>query len=254
MIQIDSRIGSAEFAKLIATMKLPVEVTTLAFGDMAFLGRGPGEMPIPVGIERKALSDFVTSYRGGRIWDQLEGMTKCYQDRWIILEGLFRKDHKSGLVVVPKGKGWYPVDVGGQTLTHQELETMILSAQLKGGCRLVKTNDKQQTAYWIRYLYRWWVDTGWDGHHGHLEFRELEPDAGLLIKPSLLRTWAAMLPGIGWAKSMVADQFGSVLEMVTATEDQWSEKQWLDKTLKPRKIGSIVAAKVVAAIGTGKLP
>ena len=56
---IDDRIGSAELAKYLALLKLPIEMTRLGYGDFAFLGNGEGGVPVPVGIERKTLTDWI---------------------------------------------------------------------------------------------------------------------------------------------------------------------------------------------------
>jgi ERCC4-type nuclease len=255
MILVDKRVGSAELAKYLACLKAPVEVTDLQFGDFAFLGKGPGGVPVPVGIERKALRDWISSFYTGRFFaTQVPGMLgpgEGYEIRYVIIEGLWREDHNTGLVTVlgynpkTKKKGWVDLDIGGgKGIMASELEAQFMTAEHKGGVIFKHCAGKMETGKMINRLWKWWVDVGYEGHRSHLRMKTLDPDKALLVKPSLCRQIAACLPGVGWVKSgAVASHFGSVYAMVQASEQEWQTIDGIGKTMA----GKIVQALTVPA-------
>jgi ERCC4-type nuclease len=224
MLLIDKRMGSGEMAKFMALLKLPVEVCDLSFGDFAFLGNGEGGLPVSVGVERKALSDWISSFRTGRFsGHQLPGLLQCYQCLYVVIEGYWRIGHDAPhLIQVPKGKHWKDLEVGGKVVIYRELEAMLMTFELRGGVLFRFTKSKTETCKFISTLYHWWKDKEWEEHRSHLQFRTLQADKQLLMKPSLCREWAARLPGIGWERSKaVALHFKSARAMVQAPQKEW---------------------------------
>lgn len=257
---VDPRIGSGELAKYLLMLQLPVEIPehNLPFGDFAFLGNGPEGRPIPIGIERKALKDFVNSYYSGRFaGHQLPGMLNPgagFEVIYVILEGLWRVDIQSGLISVPsmkknqKGKFvWEDLEVAGKGFMYRDLEQILFTLEMKAGVNFRRTGNKPETGRFISALYHWWVDKEWEEHRSHLRFKTTEADKALLVKPSLCRLIAAQLPGVGWVKSgAVATRFGSVSNMVKATEKEWMEIEGIGKTM---------AKKIMMALdGTQPIP
>lgn len=241
---VDSRVGSAEFAKMLAQLHIPVDVTHLEYGDFAFLGRGEGDVPVPVGVERKALPDFVSSVRTGRMADQVRGMHACYQAIWVVVEGVWRPDPHGPSVLVPKGTSWVPFTVGNQVVTYRELEGMFLTHELRAGVHLRRVHSKLDLGKFIGALYHYWTDKGYEQHRSHLAFKTGVTDKALLVPPSLTRQVAACLPGIGWTRSgTVSEHFGSVVQMVTAPVEEW---------LTIDGVGKIGAKKIVAALNGEK--
>ncbi len=254
---VDKRTGSGELAQYLTALKLPVEVTTLKFGDMAFLGSFVDEMPVPIGIERKALKDFVSSVISGRLaGHQLQGLLTSYQETWVVIEGDWRIHDQTGHVQTlqwvpvpgkkPKKKQWVDVETHtDHALAYQELEAMFLTLELKGGMRIRRTKDKMETCRFIKGLYHWWTDKGWAQHRSHLRFHSQFADKALLVKPSLCRVVAATLPGVGFEKSgSVALHFGSIAAMVQAPESEWAQVPGIGKTLASRIVAAIQIAGV----------
>lgn len=238
---IDYRHGSGELSAYLAMLGLPVQtpLPTLAFGDMCFLGQGADECPIPIGVERKALSDFVSSVRSGRLaGHQLTGLLNSYKETWIVVEGDWRiaetTGHVQTLQWVKKGKKqWVDLDTHTEhALMYQELEAMFLTLEMKGGMRFRFTRDKMQTCRFLAGLYHWWTDKEWKAHRSHLKFHSQFADKNLLTPPTLCREWAARLPGVGYEKSaLVADHFGSCATMVTAPEAEWVKIKGIGKKI-----------------------
>lgn len=253
MLLVDKRIGSGELAEYLGHLKIPVLLTTLAFGDLALMGNGPGGEPTPIGIERKALKDFVTSMLDGRLpGHQLPGLLAEYRETWIVVEGSWRIDHQTGFVLVPgyskkfihggsnKGhKTWKMLETStDHGLPYRDLEAMFLTLELKGGVRLRHTFSKVETCRFAAALYRWWTEKTFEQHRSHLRFHSEHADKALLIKPSPCRRLAACLPGIGWEKSgAVAGHFGhDPLKMTLATAQDWQTIPGIGKTLADRVV------------------
>jgi len=75
-----------------------------------------------------------------------------------------------------------------------------------------------------------------------------------LVRPSLIRRVACELDGIGyeWSK-VVADQFQSVQEMVSADVSVWAGLEKVSSNGKKRRLGKKTAEKIVLSLGSGKL-
>lgn len=261
---IDKRVGSGELAKYLAMIHLPVTVVPeLPFGDFAFLGNGPEGSLVPIGIERKALKDFVNSFYSGRLAaHQLPGMLQGgtgFLVIYIVLEGLWRVDIQSGLISVPSGKKnqkgkfvWEDLEVAGKGFMYRELEHIMMTLENKGGVIFRRTGNKPETGRFISALYHWWTDKEWEAHRSHLKFKTLDADKALLIKPTLCRQIAAQLPGVGWVKSgAVAAKFGSVTAMVAATEKDWTEIEGIGKTMAKKIISALNGTMPIPVQGAG---
>ena len=251
---VDPRAGSGQFLPLFKALHLPTELCTLHSGDFAFLGLGEGDCPVPVGIERKTLSDFLASMYNGRLpGHQIPKMLQAYQDIWLVIEGIYRIG-KDGHVLVPlgtkpllgvgKGKGKKMVWVDlPQPVMYRELEAMILTLEMKAGVRTRQTGGMMGTAKFVAALRSWWITKNWEGHRSHLRFHSETADNALLVKPSLCRVMASTLPGIGWVKSgAIAERFGSVAAMVAADEKRWEEIDGVGKILAKRIVEAVQVA------------
>src|SRR5579863_3250555 len=79
-------------------------------GDLAFCGRGVGGTSVNIGIEFKRLdsssTDLAQSLRSGRLSGEqlpkLLGERGAYDMAWLLVEGIWRTDPKSGLVTAYK--------------------------------------------------------------------------------------------------------------------------------------------------------
>lgn len=244
MINVEKRIGSGELEAYLSSLHVPTCQASFKFGDFYFLGRGLDGMPIPVGIERKALKDFIDSAISGRLTKQIIGMLNTYQDIWIVVEGVWRAD-EHGIICVPKGKKggktlWEPLTLGNKSFMYRELETHVLTLEMKAGMRVRYTSNKVETCRFIAALYRWWTDKDWDQHRSHLRFHTETADAALLHKPGIKRRIAKEFAGVGWDKSgELALHFKSVRAMVQASEKELAEVPGVGKTLAARIVKEV---------------
>lgn len=224
-LQIDRRIGSNDLFPLLQRAQVPVEMVTLPFGDAAFLGRGPDNTPVPVGVERKRLGDLVSSLMTGRLnGHQLPGLLASYQFTWLVVEGGYQVD-EDGTLLVPRKRGWGPLMMGARSFRAEGLESWLLTVQLRGGVRVMHTYDAEHTARWLGALYAWWTEKSWDQHDGHKAMAQAIPehDAVLLVKPTLVTRLAAQLPGIGYERAgAVGKRFPTALSMACASLADWT--------------------------------
>lgn len=243
MLLIDSRAGSKELYMPLVQLQLEVQMTTLGFADVAFIGNGPSG-PMTIGIEHKKIGDLVQSLMTGRLQGhQLPGCITQYDRSWLIVEGLWRTSERTGLVEAWYGNRYQQVQ---PAIMGRGLNGWLFTVELRGGMKVVCTRDREDSVEYIAALYRWWTDKEWHEHRGHLALY-LPPDAALFYKPTLVQQVAALLPGIGEDKSAVVDRhFGTVLEMACAGASTWQSIPG---------IGQMIARRAVEAlqgdVGTG---
>lgn len=253
---VDPRVGSRDLLPLLLSLAVPARLSPLESADFAFTGLGPGFRPTRIGIERKRLSDLITSIESGRFAStQLPRLKSSYDQTWLVVEGVWRSG-KSGRIEVWKrnkvGRGgrWYPYDFGGIKSADQ-IEAWLLTATIKAGVHVIKTGRREETAEFIARLYRWWnCENGWEGHNSH---RAIDQVAHLVDKQYLAPLdlggeIASRLPGIGPKLCrVVQDSFETPLDMALAGIAQWSAIQWESARGRKMRVGRAKAVEVWAA-------
>ena len=78
-ITVDPRAGSADLFEPLKARKLPVRLSKLEAGDVAFIGNGPEGRPVPVGIEYKKLPEMLGCFRDRFAGHQIIGMGDGHQ-------------------------------------------------------------------------------------------------------------------------------------------------------------------------------
>lgn len=249
MILVDYRQGSAELVTPLKRLGLPVEKTTLDFGDLAWEGRGAHGQSVDIGVEFKLLPELVQSLRSGRlVGHQLLGMRGAeagteplYDFAWLVVEGQWRTD-KRGQVCTRVRRGWKPVH--GQ-MSGGELEKQLLTLQLCGGLNVRFTSTRTDTLRVLSSLYRWWTDTDLDRHTSHLAI--YHPPT--LVPISDFRRVVKALPDVGMKVSLAAQKkFKSLRRAFNATEGEWAELTAIDDNGKARKLGARTASRIVRII------
>jgi ERCC4-type nuclease len=236
----------------LAALKAPLEANRQDFADFMFIGNGPTG-PIPIGIELKAVPDFITSMRTGRLREQLEGMLDTYKRVYVILEGVYRARRGSGILEVPRGRQWKPVQAGPRPVFWTDVERFITGIE-EAGVRVVRTRSTEQTARTIwNVLYAFW-DKPYADHRSlqgvyqpaaPLELTsEKDPDL------KVARLVACQLPGIGWGRSKsVVETFGSIEAMTGASVEAWAGVPGIGKTIAT-ECYRIIRAKTKSAPAT----
>lgn len=239
MIIIDNRTGSKDLLKYFPANKAYLD--NLDFADIMFFGNGPAGT-ISVGIERKVMSDLISSMTSGRLCGhQLPGLLSCYNYIWIIVEGIWRTSPTDGLIQMYTHTGWKDYNHDHRFHKTSYIIKYLLSLSIMGNVRIWFTTSPKETVQFVTSLYSWWNDKEYEEHTSLMQ--EHEPEINF-IKPSLLKRLAKELEGIGKKKAKLVDnKFGSPLEMCLADEKTWQEIPGIGKKL---------ACKIVESLQKGR--
>ena len=217
MIYVDERVGSKEFADLLDNAVL----VQLDYGDFSFEGNGPTGK-IQVGIERKAINDLISSISTGRLTGhQLPGLLDNYQRVYLIVEGQWRTDRKSGVIEVFRHGKFR--SLGQSRFTGKRLWGYLISISATVQVEVLITTNTLETVVLIEEMYHWW-NQPWDKHEAHVMSVKAAPQAAYLVpgRMSLMKRIASELPGIGAMKlAQVEKTFGTVERMVAARREDW---------------------------------
>lgn len=241
MIWIDSRIGSKDLLKPLLDAGVPAEMTTLAFGDIAFTGKGIGGASIDIGIELKTIGDLVGSIRSGRLaGHQLPGLTETYDYRWLLVEGTWRHDD-NGMIVTYQGKsrGWRPLP---GKMSASELEKHVFTFECCGGLHTRYTNSRRDTIRFLSCLYRWWTDTPLDQHTSHL----VAHNPPTIVPLSKFRQAVIKWPNIGLRISKTVESAfkGSIRKAAAAPVTTWAELATKTDKGQLRRLGMKAAREI----------
>lgn len=247
MIQVDNRAGSAQLAPLLRQLGCEVDLTTMPFGDAAWIGWGANGDAVSCGVEVKSIEDVIACIQSGRFaGHQLPGLIASYDHVWLLIVDEYRPRQRDGVLEYRKegrGGGQYWAESCGRqrTIFWRDVESWLMSMAIMGGIRVHQVPDYHQAAIWLKMASNWFAQ---DTHHSHKVLygtKELFADQALLVKPTLARRMAAQLPGIGEKRSAeVARVFKNLEEMVEATPKDWATK--VDG------IGKGIAAKIYNSI------
>lgn len=239
MILVDDRIGSADLVGHLRHWSVPCAMERLTFGDACFVGNGPNG-PVSVGIEIKRIHDALTCMGDGRFaGHQLPGLVATYDRVWLVLEGLYRPDFTTGLLLAD-GQRRREITQGSRRFMYKDLCNWLTSMEIMAGLRVRRTGDRVETARVIADLFSWWSKQ-WGDHKSHVALHQNTPVA-VFFKPTLARMVAAQLPGVGFTKSReVAARFHTVESMMEATLKEWTQVEG---------IGPVLAKRIYDAIRT----
>ena len=245
MILVDYRQGSQELVSPLAALGLPVDETTLDFGDVAFEGRGAAGAHVNVGIEFKKLGELIGSLRSERLQGhQLPGMCAMYDYRYLLVEGELHYNRQGTLVQTSKFRRGEPAPMPGN-MTIGELVKRLHVLQMCAGMTTIWSRSRKETLLQIQLLYRVWTDTALDEHKSHLG--DYTPPSTVPLSP--FRSVIQKFPNVGRAVSAAAQsEFRSIYRAVNATTEEWAELQLADKHGKLKRFGTKNAESVMEVI------
>lgn len=216
---IDDRAGSIDLLEPLRALGVPAVSGKLAAGDVEFVGNGPAG-PALVIAEYKKLGDLFQCMRDGRFADQLRKMKEAGEYSWLLIEGRLRGFGKGCTLHTQQKSGTWRRQDGG--ISYQEMVGWSLTMAAVGGVHVWRTETLEESAEWVRGLYHWWTAKEWSQHRAHLDFYTAPLVGNPFVPPGVVQKVAAMLPGIGPAKSYkVAQHFKTVLDMVQADAAEW---------------------------------
>ena len=242
MITIDDRKGSGELHG--AFPHGMSELGRLQFGDMCWLGSGPGNEPWMIGVERKTIGDLVGCITSGRFsGHQLIGLLNTYNVVYVVVEGLFRPNPSTGVLETWKRGRWSPLLHGKLPFLYSMVVGFLNTIASLCGVVIVRTATENETVHTIMALYHWWADKRWDEHTSHKAFYTAPRKRTTRVQPMLVAKIANQLDGVGWERAdAISGMFGTVGELVAATE---SDLQQIPG------IGSVLAVSIVRQLRGG---
>lgn len=243
MIFVDYREGSQELILPLQKRGLPVEETTLEFGDVAFEGRGEGGKSVFIGIEYKKLPELIQSLRTERLQGhQMPGMQQTYEHAYLLIEGQVLTGTDGFLL--QKSRRSYRLSPMPGHMTVMELLKRMHVLHLCGGLNPVWAQNQVETLTQIEALYRTWTDQDLDKHKSHLAI--YRPPT--LVALSSFRKVITGLPKISWKFSLAAQQrFKSLRRAMNASVEEWAALESTEGG-KTRRLGSSTAERIVQEI------
>lgn len=218
VLWVDYRKGSVEFITPLRRLGIDAKEANLDSADFTFEGNGP-DGKLEIAVERKALSDLVTSLRDGRLvglptaegkGGQLHRLLAAYDVCWLLIEGTWAVGKDGKLTTVGRYGRKLPGNFSEDGLTKQ-----LLSIELKGQLRMHHTVSERESTAWLASLVRWWTDKTWDQHHTlHVTHRRQHG----LVPLSTFREMLLPLPGLGLAGTKAVEKHfkGSMLSLLSA--------------------------------------
>lgn len=243
-------VGSKEFVEPLQALGVNAKLATLDSADFAFTGNGP-DGDVEVGIERKALSDLVTSLRDGRLCGQaMEGskggqlprLQAAYDEAWLLVEGHWVADTTGRLFARGRTRN---TKLPG-SFTEDSLTKQLLSIEMVGGLHVQHTNGRGQTTSWLASLFRWFTDTKWD-RHTTLNVTHKRHQSKVPV--SMFREVTLPLPGIGLAGSKALEAtFGGSLSALLAAKLETLTDVTVATPVGPRRLGESTARELRHAL------
>ena len=232
MIYLDDRVGSKELLKLfppgLATL------THLEYADAMFMGHSKSG-DVAVGVERKRISDLVSSMVSGRLsGHQLIGMLNSYHYLYLVVEDAFRANPRDGVLEVWRRGGWVPYHTGKRQYMARDIWTYMNTLEIVCGVHCYYCPRETDTAQYIMALHHWWQKE-YDEHRSHMQPQQNATVQ--LTKHSLVRRMASQLDGIGWEKAKVlSERFDSMIGLIMASEEELMGIEGIGKVLADRII------------------
>ena len=229
MLLLDPRDGSRDYLEPLTSLGAQVICDQIDFGDVAFWGSGRA-----IGIELKKFDDMLQCITTGRFaGHQLPGLAETYDEAYLIVEGLWRPNPTDGVLEQFRGGQWHPAGRGVRRWMYRDFLAYLTTMEVKGGVRVQRTVNQNETARAILALYDWWQR--FDEHRSHIALNRAGRDAAIFVRPTLARRVACELDGVGLEKSSdVVAAFPTVRSMVNATEKDWKKVKGIGKTLAKR--------------------
>ena len=232
MIEIDTRVGSAELEPYFKQLGQPYCLKQLKYGDFAFIGNGPNGTLVRVAIERKTWPDFLASTTSSRFnGDQLVGLLEDYDDVYLYLEGSSRCNPDNFMFEYKATRSLVWTTGYGKPTPWHVVRSKITTFEHCG----IRTNypeDAMATANHVSNLYQWYRRP-WEEHNSHRQIKEIKMDVSRATKVARV----ARALGLGHQGARRAElAFKTVKEMVNAEVDDWFWKDVVKTTAQAKKL------------------
>lgn len=271
MIRLDPRAGSGHYAKPLRALGVTVRDTThLRSGDASWLGHGPADTFLRVGVEIKKVNDLLACILDNRFTGlQLPRMMEDgYGIIYLLVEGVTRPSPEGliqkGLVIPgrdPRVKIVKFLDAH-RRLMYQGVDGFLTTLEQKAGVIVLRTFDEAETVATLRSRYLWWQKE-WDQHKSLTPMlkllktatravrEETRTDVLQLTQTSTIRKMLAQIPEIGWKRAKDAEAaFGDRIR--NAILQEIGVQEWATLQTSGSRLGIKRATQVQRALSTHK--
>lgn len=229
-IYVDPRIGSGELAEPLRLRNLPVTVFKLQYGDLQVpIVRGPNDMPLLIGIERKTIFELVTCIGESRYTgSQLPGLRNSYPIVMLFVEGMWSADRNGHLTIMREREyvpyHWLvkrprPVEVS--TIRH-----FLFTQRLRARVHIEYPKNPTETVDIVKDLYTYGISKPWEEHKSHTDWdteESFRDSVQMGTRPGRAAQVFRKLPGVGPEYAIAAEiKFGSVFQGVYSTIEDWA--------------------------------
>lgn len=217
VLSVDSRVGSKELAAPLRKLGLPVEMETLEFGDVAWIGRGEHDAPVTVGLEFKQLNELVGAFRSERLQGyQAPGMAQSYDVRYLLIEGVLQTNDRGLLIRRKSAYEFTPLE---GHMTVNEYRKRLATLYVQYGLIRLNTATRKETLGEIEALYHFWTDKSLDEHRSHMAIYR---PPSLAPITDFMRIVSA-LPGVGYELARrLETQFRTPMAFFQASDAEWT--------------------------------
>ena len=189
-----------------------------------------------MGVERKVIGDLVSSMRSGRLsGHQLPGLLESYYHTYLIVEGIWQAGTHGEVEVIVSGGKWVSLMLGSRSVLYREVDHYLATLEHKVGLSMVRTANRGQTAAFIASRYQWWQKE-WNKHDSneavyspYEEERRTRRASFTQRRAGPVELVAAQFPGVSKKAWEFGKKFGSVREMVGASEKELCELDGIGK-------------------------
>ncbi len=212
--------NDADILELLKGIATPSDIR---YGDFAFVGLWTDRVEVNVCGDRKKVGDLITCVNDGRHVQQVQDARAAgYDFVFLVVEGLMRPSPTSGALQHRSGSGWrdHPANID-----YSRIEAYMTEMELYAGVTVKRTASPNETAFYIRHLYKQFARPPEDHTSLQLFHKDKGPAVDFLSsRPTLLRRWAKELSGVGWDRSAaIADHFNSITAMYEADQKEWQK-------------------------------
>ena len=218
MIYVAHEKGSIELLPLFQQLGMKAERAVLPAADFCFEGNGPNG-PVNIGVERKTLHDMLNCIEDARYNQQRIKMKQLYDISVLMVEGHWRP-HEQGYMMegFNNGTTWGYCKGRGRVMYSTLYRYLIGVAST--GVIITYPKNPWQCAYDVVEWFHFWNKS----YNSHRSMREIQKVSipTMNFRPSLVRKWAADLPGVGVELSELAERkFRKPITLARADESEW---------------------------------
>lgn len=242
IVKVDCREGSKHLYSPLCQMldsRSEVREAKLRFADVNWTGGGPDDSVITVGVELKTIPDLLNSLESNRLVEhQLPGLQARYDVAWLLIEGRWRPNlvrraqqiilnDKHGYLDIYSGmagrRGWLRQVWRQSGWKYAPLMQIICGLSYRFGIRSWRTDDRNETLWWLVSQIEWWRKK-WHEHHsgeawaGYNAFGHMQK----LRRPSRVEKFIALFDGIGKDKALpIARKLRTIRNAVNVPMEDW---------------------------------